>query len=99
MDQNKAPAPERRGHPYEGEYRVEGNTLTRNDGKQLVVCTRTTTTGAKSSTFLVDASTPARDYVSSVWDNQFEYRGIRYGINWTTAGAEITALYRVIRQR
>jgi len=75
---------------YTGRYTVKANVLTRkSDGRQLQVCTRTRTTPSKTSTFIVDKTTPKGRYVSSIYGDEFEYRRTRYGITWTDDGEAI----------
>lgn len=72
---------ERHPHLYEGTYHQAGRTLTRTtDGHQLLICQTAATRPTKSPVYLVDASSPERHYVSSVYGDEFEYRRIRYRI-------------------
>lgn len=67
---------------YAGTYKRDGSSLVRtSDGLQLVVINRGYKLGPKSSDkYLINASTPGRDYVSNLYGDQFDDKVFRYQI-------------------
>jgi len=80
-----------KGNPLEGYFQKNGSLLQGKNGHDLLIRTRgaNKTTGSKTSQFIlmVDKTTGTRKYISSLWQTrqggvyEFEYQGIRYGID------------------
>lgn len=78
-----------------GVYKREGASLT-NDVHQLLVVTRSATTEAKSTSYVLKIHPDGkRTYVSSLWRKdpspfyELEYRGLRYSMTVTADSAVI----------
>lgn len=81
--------PSRGSHPkdpiqgqFTGQYTGDGKSLKRiSDGLHLVILDRLHAMGPRSSRhYIVNASTPARDYVSNLYGDEFDDRIYRYQI-------------------
>lgn len=68
---------------FTGRYKKEKDKLVRiSDGQALQLCERRASqiTASRTRFYLVDASSLSRDYVSSLYGNEFEYLHLRYRI-------------------
>lgn len=85
---------------YEGRYQWDGKSYKRTrDGLTLLVVDRGFHTGPKSSRcYLVNTSSPSRDYVSNLYGDQFDDRVYRYQIVPRTdepGTVDVVVLYRI----
>jgi len=80
--------------PLEGYFQKEGGLLKGNRGFNLLIRNRPAakTTASKTSQFLLKLEPDgSRKYVSSLWQtrragvHEFEYQGIRYGVDLNSA--------------
>lgn len=89
---------------FAGTYTGDGKSLKRtSDGLHLLILDRGETVGPHSSRhYIVNASSPKRDYVSNLYGDQFDDRSFRYQIverPEETGTFDIVVLYPVKRGR